>query len=178
MRSLGVVLAGARAAISVGDDNVRSGPRPGLSLDDLHRLSIALLDTGLTVKAGTQQSSKVGGPYSITSHVIWQDNTGVLKAGYENETKFLGTFLLKCFPSADEFEKARAAHPEATQATILRMCKVRPPTDEQTAAYKFFLRHEHNEKFRNHIRWIYQIFGWQWDSVVACQEDGIIHDLL
>ena len=71
MRSLGVILGGA--AISVGDDNVRSGNRAGLTEEDLARLLIALKETGLTVKSGSEKETEERGAYELTSHLAWRD---------------------------------------------------------------------------------------------------------
>ena len=68
-----MILAGARRALSVGDDNVRSSKsmRSDLSKEDKERLAIALLESGLVVKGGTAMVSEYGGEYNITSHSIW-----------------------------------------------------------------------------------------------------------
>ena len=92
MRSMGVILAGYRRALSVGDDNVRGPPREGLTQEDLDRLWKTLLKTGLEVKEGTMRSAPLGGPYELTSHGIRAECHAV-GAVYMNEEKFLASFF-------------------------------------------------------------------------------------
>ena len=178
MRSLGVILAGAIRAISVGDDNVRGPPRPHLTEEDLAHLWKALLKTGLIVKDGTQRSSAKGGPYEITSHSVWVRADGTMGATYLNEEKFLASFLLKTFPHEDEYNKASHNHPGSTVADLVRKTKIRPPTIEQTGAYKFFLRHSDNTRLRNFLADIYAAMGWSWDNVGIAENEHAIIDLL
>ena len=177
-RSLGVILAGSTRAISVGDDNVRGPPRIGLLSDDLHRLTLALLETGLTVKEGTQRSSAKGGPYEITSHSVWTRSDGTTGASYLNEEEFLASFLLMTFPHDEDYQKASVENPGSTTADLLKMTKVRPPTVEQTEAYKFFLEHPDNARMRNFLADIYSAMGWNWDGVRQAENELVINDLL
>ena len=71
---------------------------------DLARLLIALKETGLEIKVGSSKTTKIGGRCEITSHEVWRDTEGNVKARYVNEEKFFATFLLKTFPTEDEFK--------------------------------------------------------------------------
>ena len=177
MRSMGVILAGARRALSVGDDNVRGPPREGLTKEDLERLWKALLRTGLNVKDGTTRSAPLGGPYELTSHEIRTLGHAV-GACYMNEEKFLASFFLKTFPSNDEFVKIQVKHNYCSEATVLAKCKTKAPTLEQTAAYKFFLRHPGNTKLRLFLEDVYDVMGWKWHTVGPAENQEIINELL
>ena len=174
---MGVILAGAKRALSVGDDNVRGPPRPGLTPDDLARLWKALLKTGLTVKEGTRRISMKGGPYELTSHCIFERMGGDMGASYMNEDKFLASLFLKTFPSQEEYMKIQVGNYGLT-AEILRRTKVKGPTVEQTAAYKFFLRHSENAAMRNFLETVYDAMGWPWDNIGMAENEHVIIDLL
>ena len=69
----------------------------------------ALLETGLTVKEGTQRLAEQGGPYEITPRSVWVDNTGSVHAAYlTNQEKFLAAFLLATFPDDEAYNNSRA----------------------------------------------------------------------
>ena len=56
--------------------------------EDLERLAVCLLQTGPTVKPGTETESKVAGSYELISHPAWKTDTAV-SAKYVNAGSFL-----------------------------------------------------------------------------------------
>ena len=93
-----------------------------MSREAIQRLMYALFETGLTVKEGTQRLAERGGPYEITSHSVWVDDTGAMHAAYLNEEKFLAAFLLATFPDDEAYSNVKRDHPGWAPAQILKQC--------------------------------------------------------
>ena len=98
-----------------------------------------------------------------------------ITAGYMNEEKFLASFFLKTFPTDEDCSSITSKHPGSTMGTILQKAKLRPPTLEQTAAYKFFLRHQANTDLRNFLEKVYDAMGWEWGCIGMAENQEVIN---
>ena len=63
---------------------------------------MALLETGLVVKPGSERLTETGDADEMTSHWVRKDNEGKVVGRYVNEEKFFATFLLRVPPSHNE----------------------------------------------------------------------------
>ena len=163
---------------SVGDDTVRRPYRSSLTTPDLQRLMNALFETGLTVKAGTPQASVRGGPYAKSRHAVCGVTRQVRSKRLTSAKK--SSSQLSCFSTFPDatFSLAQAKNPGATDAQVLKICKVKAPTTEQTGAYEYFLRHDSNKHMREYLALIYKAKGWNWDGVAPVQGETIVECLL
>jgi hypothetical protein len=88
IRSITLILCGAEAVISVGDDEVHAG-----DVDEE-----LLATTGCITKAGSQTLSGPAGPISFTSHCYAKDDRGVWHARFENFIKMMAALDLRRVP--------------------------------------------------------------------------------
>ena len=136
------------------------------------------LEDRIDSERGDAENFHEGGPYELTSHCIFERMGGDMGASYMNEDKFLASLFLKTFPSQEEYMKVQVGNYGLTMAEVLRRAKVKAPTVEQTAAYKFFLRHSENAPVRNFLETVYDAMGWPWDTIGMAENEHAIIDLL